>query len=193
MALHKAHFSARAIADTLKIPIRTVYDQLSRARDTRRYSDRPRSGRPKKTGGRVKSRVRRLALDDGGRSVRQIQAQLGREGVALSIGGVYNTLKSAGLRCVKPQKKTKLSAAQRVKRLAFAREHIGDSDEEIRSVVYSDEKIFTIGGRSAHQWIRIEDPIPTYRKGTDANTGHFRTHSKTHHTEPSCFWPNGML
>ena len=82
--------------------------------------------------------------------------------VHVSYVTVWRRLKEAGFKNVRPERKPRLTAAMRMKRLAWAREHEDWTEEDWRKVVFSDESTFECQDESQPKvWHKMGSPKPT--------------------------------
>jgi len=119
--------------------------------------------RKKATTPQTDRRIVRMALKNRKSSAIDINKSLSDAGVAVSDRTVRRRLISAGLRARIPRKKPFLNAAQRQKRLKWAKDHANWTPEQWRHVLCSDETRISIFGSDGVRYVRRrpgEDCIP---------------------------------
>jgi transposase len=140
--LKKSGKKPSVISSTLKMPLRTVYKVLKRQNETGTVQDRPRSGRPVTvTTPTNRERVRKRIKRNDQQSMR---------GMAQSIGISENSVRrivktKLQAQVVKLSKGQTLSEAMMAKRLEKGRRMLKLIAKDChKSVVFTDEKIFTV-------------------------------------------------
>ena len=147
--LHEAKTKPKAIARRLKMPVQTVRDAIKRYQETGGTSDRPRSGRPvtactPENVNKVRCRVRR----NPERSMREMAKSLDID--EKSVRNIVG--KHLRLRSYKLGRGHYLTEAMKLKRLQKARKMlrlVGGGRHQ--SIVFTDEKIFTVERHQNHQ------------------------------------------
>lgn len=142
ISLHKQKMSASLIIKTLKLPRSTVYYAIKRFEETGNAQDRPRTGRPltavtPENINKIRCRIRR----NSERSMREMAKSLGinRESVRIIVRirlGLRSYKLGRGHYLTEKMKQKRLEKARKMKRLVAAGRH--------RSIVFTDEKIFTV-------------------------------------------------
>lgn len=133
-----------SVAQTLGVSVSTM--KIWMARDRQGQSLRNRTGRGRKT---VLTRVAKIVLAKAAlkrrQSTRKLAKKLTAKGHPVSKTTVHSYLtKCLHLKPLKPRRQPKLTEAQKLKRLAFARERISWTIEEWRRVLFSDESPFEL-------------------------------------------------
>ena len=172
-ALLQAGLSTAAIHKIVGGSLRTVQRDVARARLGQPYPDRLRVGRPPKTTRKIRVRIAKLLRSRTAGSIRSAKRDLARHGINLSVSTIHAVAKAHGLRCVRPQPKPELNQFQRDARLRYAHDLINYSVEEIRRMVFSDEKLFVVSRGSSHVWVGKRQSIPD--KPTSKDTRDFCT------------------
>lgn len=132
--------SQREVARRLNLSQSAVSRVYRRFQDTNSYSRRPDNSRRRRTSERDDRFIVSTSLRNRHLTGVAVQQRL-REvrGVAVSQWTVRRRLNEANLTPKRPARGPKLTTAHRQARLAFAREHIGWTAEQWRSVLFTDE------------------------------------------------------
>jgi len=139
MLSENGHSSA-AIAGQLHLHDRTVRKIIQKFRENGSVKVKPRSGRPRKTNSRYDRQLKFLSLSDRFQSASKLAKQMeDATGVVLSASTVQRRLNQCGLKGCVAKKKPFISETNRLKRLKFAKEHIGWSVDQWKKVLWSDE------------------------------------------------------
>lgn len=105
--------------------------------------DQPKSGRPRKTTGRIDRIIRRLSIGDRFLTAESIKLLLSRCGQAnISRETIARRLRYFGLFGRSAQKKPFVNVKNRKRRIAFARAHLHWTSAHWRKVLFSDESKF---------------------------------------------------
>ena len=145
----------REIAHKAGCSIKGVQGVFNRLKVTGNSACKKRSGRTRKSTKRDDRVLTRLCLTD-----RHLNStQLAREwkestGVIVSTSTVRKRLLENNLKACKPRKKPLLTAQQRKRRLAWARQHKDWSVERWRSVLFSDKSTFTLHSHAGNSYVR---------------------------------------
>ena len=107
--------------------------------------ERPRSGRPRATTRRQDRHLRLGALRDRATTASTLRGHLRTTtGANVSCSTVRRRLREAGLRSRRPAVRPVLSAVNRTRRLAWARQHVTWTRQQWGRVLFSDESRFTL-------------------------------------------------
>jgi transposase len=155
----------RAIAKKLKRDPRTIGRFLSRYKKSGSYERRHGGGRVRATTNRDDRHIVLIAMRDRSISCPEIKRQLG---LRLNVRSIQLRLKEAGLGSYWAVKKPYISAENRKKRVAWAREHLNWTKEQWQSVLWSDESPFTLRhhGRTRVWRLHNDRYSPLVTKGT---------------------------
>lgn len=141
VALSQQAYSQRRISVLTNRPLSTVNRIVRAYRKERRITDRPRTGRPKVTNEDDDMNIVAAAVDKPTASSTEIKNTVGLPGV--SNATVRRRLRAAGLKSRIAVQKPLVSAKNKDKRLAFARDHEHWTEEHWGKVVFTDESAFT--------------------------------------------------
>jgi inhibitor of nuclear factor kappa-B kinase subunit alpha len=171
--LHNEGKSAPFISKTLGIPIRTVYDAIKRYKELGNIQDRPKSGRPVTACTSAnKEKIRKRIERNPERSMRSMAKSIGihkdsvRKIVKTMLGRhPYKITKGQFLN--EKMKTNRLKKSRKMQRLAAAGRH--------HSILFTDEKIFTIERHHNHQNDRQLLPVgsSTSPKSKIVSRSHF--------------------
>ena len=154
VALSKyARMPVRSIAAKLNVSKTFVQFAVSLARKWLPLKDAPRTGRPRKTSRRDDARMIRSCKKGPMLSAREVHSASGVPKV-LHKATVCRRLRAGGLRSHRCAKVSALTANHLKARLAFARRY---KSFDFRSVVFSDEKRFTLAKDGASLCWRLKD------------------------------------
>lgn len=124
---------------------RTLQRTVARYKETRGVADRRRTGRPKKCPKGERQMLKRVALRNRWLSLPHlcevVNQHVGEACHNLSTPTLWRELAALGIRRRVAARKPLINAAQRERRLQFAREH-RHHQFWWRNVIFSDEKIF---------------------------------------------------
>ncbi|CAH3931880.1 unnamed protein product [Pieris brassicae] len=140
-------WSQRQVARTLQISQSAVSRIYRRHQETGGFHRRRGSGRSRSTSERDDRFIVSTSLRNRSLTGVQVQREL-REtrGVAISSWTVRRRLKAATLTSKIPATGLKLTAAHRAARLRFAREYVDWTEDQWRSVLFSDESRVCLHG-----------------------------------------------
>lgn len=134
------NYSQRAISAVTNRPLKTVNRIIQAYRKDRRIKDAPRKARPKVTTEDEDMAIVLAANDFPASTAQEIKQIAGVS--AVSDKTVKRRLHSAGLKSRIAVQKPIVSAANKDRRLVFAREH-EHWNEEWKNVVFTDESTFS--------------------------------------------------
>ncbi|PSN36639.1 hypothetical protein C0J52_22290 [Blattella germanica] len=160
VALSEDGRSVRYIAGILGIARSTIHDAIRRYNETRQYSRRQESGRPKSTN-RPDDRFSRLTVLRNRRLPATLVARRLAEvrNVVVSARTIRRRLREYGLVSRRPSRGPELLAEHRVARLQFVRQHINWDMGAWESVLFTDESRFALrsadGRERTRQWSRV--------------------------------------
>ena len=122
---------------------------------TGQFSDRPRSGRPRKTDERLNRRIKRTSENDRKKTATDISKEIAvSDGIQLSRYTISRRLRQFGLYGRISKKKPFVSLQNRRRRLAFARAHVDWTPKQWSQVLFSDEKKFNRIGSDGRIYVR---------------------------------------
>lgn len=153
--LHKTGKSQVEIARILGVSRKGVQTTLNRHSETNSYSDRKRSGRPKKTTKIDDRQIEVLSKRSRMKTAPDIAAEINQSlDKSISVSTVKNRLRSAGLFGRVAARKPYLSSENKRKRLAWAKLHKNWTIEDWKQVLWSDESKFEFFGSKRRQYVR---------------------------------------
>ena len=147
--LHERGQKKSSIAKELQVSVQMVQKAIKRFNETGSNQDRPRTGRPvTATTPRIRELIRQKVKRNSHRSMRALAKSM-----QISRGSVRIIVKDQlGLQSRKLFKAHQLTEAMKAKRLEKARKMLKlVANGRHRSVVFTDEKIFTIQQAHNHQ------------------------------------------
>lgn len=140
VVLSSEGYSERELARRFKWSKNAVHMAICRFKESKTFSDRPRSGRPRATTSRDDSVIKRVVLQSPSSSCRKIQSRLAASGTKISLQTVSRRLsKEFGLKSCKPAAKPRLTPVMKRKRLDFARKYRRWTIWDWSKVLFSDE------------------------------------------------------
>jgi len=143
VTLHQEGYSERKISLQLSFSKTAVHNAISKFENSGSFSDKKRSGRPRKTSARDDNCMRRIIMKSPTSSCRKVRSRLLNKGTIISLSTVSRRLsKEFGLRSYKPAHKPKLTEPMKKKRLDFAKKHQVWNAEDWGNVLFSDESTF---------------------------------------------------
>lgn len=155
----------KRIARHLRVSISCVRAAELRHAETKSFSDRARSGRPRKATPAVVKKTIRLLRSKKSGTYRKTRARLRGQGIDLSHGTIHNIAHRAGLRSSVRVPKPKLTPEHQAARLAWARERKNDDDNKIQRLVFVDEKQFRVHDVTHRVWLYPWEPTPVSETG----------------------------
>jgi transposase len=160
VALRSVGVSVRRVARITHMHRSTVWRAQQRYKQTKRHSDRKRSGRPSTLTRAVKRKIKTLLHDRNVGSLRKTAQYLGADGVRVSKSTVWNVAKRAKMKNRKPIPKPWSTPAHKAARLHWARARLRDRATAHYKFVFSDEKTFVVSDASARVWLWDDEPVP---------------------------------
>lgn len=151
ITLHQAGHPSHFIAQQLGTSIRSVQRWVKRVRDEEPLEDLPRAGRPRKAH-RVVDAVKAALKSREHGSVRRVAAKVSNELEDISKSSVHRLAQQHLDYCAPPTKPL-LTERQREARVAFAKAHRRRSNAFWDSVVFTDEKVFTLFSGPKKLWV----------------------------------------
>ena len=137
--------SEREVARRLQRSHSVVQRLRERFRTTGSTAERPRSGRPRTTTRRQDRYLVNAALRDRSCNATVLRTVLRNATNAnICTQTVRNRLHENNLRARRPAVRSRLTPAHRVRRLAWARQHLGWTRQQWAAVLFTDESRFTI-------------------------------------------------
>ena len=147
------------IAAELEIAPSTAHYWISRYHSgDASLSSRPKTGRPKKLDATLEDAIFEASREDPFLPATQIRRDLLLAN-RVCVQTVRNRLRARGLRCRRPARKDYLKREHRDKRYDFALAHMPWTADRWKRVIFSDEKIFSLGGNGPpNVWRPIAAP-----------------------------------
>lgn len=140
VTLHEEGYSERQISKRLAHSKTAVHEAIKKFQNYGMYSDKVRTGRPRKTSKRDDVLMRRIVTRSPMSSCRKIRAELLHSGTDISLKTISRRLvHDFGLASYKPAQKPRLTNNMKKKRLAFAKKYESWGEEEWGKVLFSDE------------------------------------------------------
>ena len=148
------------------------WNQAYKHRGTLKSKARP--GRPRKTGTRVDSLIKRKAVANPPLTAIAINDDLrANYGVELDVTTVRRRLRDVGLTARRPSRKPLVSAKNRQARVVFAKKYLNWTTEDWARVLWSDESKFNLFSSDGIQYVRrpvnqrdnIRYQVPTVKHG----------------------------
>ena len=156
-ALRDAGWKICDIASDINCTERTVLYQLRKISETNKFEQRERSGRPPILSESEKRFIAVLSKRDRFKSARLVRDEVTPIiPKAFSKDTVNRVLNEHGLFGCKAARRPTISPVNKMKRLAFAREHVNWTDEQWGNVLFTDESKFQIFGTNMDQYVRRE-------------------------------------
>jgi transposase len=156
-------------------PLRTIQSIVKRSTERGDYENAPRSGRPPKLTDRALRRLSLSVTHDHRQTLRDITDSINTDIPApVCARTVHTALKTRlGISSRIAAKKPFITAAQREKRLEWARDHVNWTMEDWKTVIWTDESSVEIGkeSRTCTVWrregehYREECLVPTFKSG----------------------------
>ena len=164
IALVKAGHDLAFIAQQTGVRLRTVQRIVKRFRDTGEASvpaPLPKPGRPRLTSARTRSVIARQVNKDPKLTARELKEKNPKLLGNVSLRSVQQLLHDdLGYKSYRARKKPLLNELQKAKRVRFCKKYLNWSEEDWKTVLWSDEASFTVTGTPSHR---------VYRKpGSDA-------------------------
>lgn len=155
IALRNAGYSYREIARLEKVSYGAVQSTLTRFNETKSINDRPRSGRPRVTTKQDDLFVTISSKRNRFHTARDIRANLLESREAnVSISTIKRRLGESGLKGCVAARKPLLRQQNKIKRLAWAKNHKNWTEDQWKQVLFSDESKFEIFGSNRRQYVR---------------------------------------
>lgn len=141
----KTPMSMDEIAKQLNISKKCVHTAIKKYQATGEFTDKNRSGRPKKVDERNQRYLKRLVTGDNRLSVNKITKELNRTlREPICRRTVFNYLKKLGYEYKVKLKKQWLSAKHRKQRVQWCKEHAHFSKSDWQNIIFSDESTFYV-------------------------------------------------
>jgi len=138
--LRQEGYTERAISERLAVSKTAVHQAVVKFKNCGSYSDRKRSGRPRKTTRRDDILIKRCVVKSPTFSAKKIRAELGETGSRISRRTISRRLTDEfGLKSRKPARKPRLTQAMKLKRLQFAKKYKDWTSQQWSRVLFSDE------------------------------------------------------
>ncbi|KAF6201613.1 hypothetical protein GE061_004005 [Apolygus lucorum] len=145
IGLWKAKKTYREIAEALGVSKTCVEHSVNAFKETGTISEKPRSGRPRKTTERDDRAVVNLSKINRRASLPEIASEMeGFHGVSVSVSTVSRRLREVGMESRVALQKPLLNVGHRAKRRNFAREKRDWNIDMWRKVIFSDESRFEL-------------------------------------------------
>lgn len=153
--LRKTGASLRNISKTVGVSVNGVKTTLNRHEETNSNADRIRAGRPRKTTVREDLHLGVISLRNRFKSAPDIMCEVNNFLTQpISIPTVSRRLKERGLNGCVAARKPLLRHINKLKRLAFAKQHKDWTINEWKNVLWTDESKFEIFGSHRRQFVR---------------------------------------
>lgn len=171
---HKNGKSLREIGKIVNRSFSTIRNIVNKYDLHHRIEDFPRSGRPKKLSHRQINSIHRQIKVDPQFSAVQIAKQLSNESeTSVSASTVRRALHSRGMHGRTPRKKPYISKVNKGKRMKFAENHLGYTQNDWNRCIFTDESKFEVFGgkrkqkiwRSLNEEMNPKNLIPTVKHG----------------------------
>ena len=153
LVLYDSGFSNRKVADIVGCSEGTIRKTLKRLKESGCVSDKPKSGRPRKTSERQDRLLVRNSLRNGFMTAPQLQQEVGLTDTVMTRT-VRNRLMEQNLFARVAQRKPMVTGQNRRRHLQFARDHIEWTSEDWRQVVFIDESKLNRLGSDGRQLVR---------------------------------------
>lgn len=145
LALLDECIGVREVSRRLQVSHSTIIRLRDRFIATGSSQERPHTGRPRATTRRQDRHLRLGALRDRTSTAATLRGHLrATTGANISCSTVRRRLREAGLRSRRPAVRPVLSAVNRTRRLAWARQHVTWTRQQWGRVLFSDESRFTL-------------------------------------------------
>ncbi|KAF6201614.1 hypothetical protein GE061_004006 [Apolygus lucorum] len=176
IGLWKAKKTYREIAEALGVSKTCVEHSVNAFKETGTISEKPRSGRPRKTTERDDRAVVNLSKINRRASLPEIASEMeGFHGVSVSVSTVSRRLREVGMESRVALQKPLLNVGHRAKRRNFAREKRDWNIDMWRKVIFSDESRFELFPRRKIRVRRTKTEkflpsclVPKVQQGGDA-------------------------
>ena len=143
VGMHNGGFSHRRVADHFRINHSIIVRLMQRFRQTGNVTDRPRTGRPRKTTPREDRLISRRARQRPFSTAGALRGNLAL-GVHISTHTVIRRLHHQGMRARRPIKRPQLTLRHRHARFDWSHDHLGWTIRTWRQVHWSDESRFLL-------------------------------------------------
>ena len=169
--LHKAGISTKDISQQKGVKLRTVQNLVKRYEDSGgRYLPLPTPvpGRPRAISPRTLNHIRRQIQAKPRLTARNIKEENPALLQGVSIRCVQETLhRDLGFRSFRARKKPLINEGQKKRRVAFAKKYSTWTQEQFRTLLWSDEATFCVSGVSASRVYRYPGSDPHLPQYTD--------------------------
>lgn len=173
VALHKAGMGYKSISKKVQENVSTIGAIIRKWKVHNTTLNCPRSGAPRKVSSRAVSRLLRRVRNEPRTTRQELVDDLKGSGIAVTKRTITNTLRRNDLKSCRARKVPLLKKMHVKARLKFANEHLGDSDEAWKKVMWSDETKIELFGLNSTRRVWREsntafDPkntIPTVKHG----------------------------
>lgn len=173
VSLHKAGLGYKAISKKLQENVSTVGAIVRKWKAHNSTVNRQRSGAPRKISPRAESKLIRQVRNNPRITRQELVDDLKGSGIAVTKRTITNTLRRNDLKSCRARKVPLLKKMHVQARLKFANDHLGDSDEAWKKVLWSDETKIELFGlnstrrvwRESNTAIDPKNTIPTVKHG----------------------------
>ena len=143
VAIPGQNLSERQISAQMGCSKTAVHQAIAKYLQDGSYTDKKRTGRPRVTTAREDNVMRRIVVRSPTSSTKKIRAELLRRGRRISHMTISRRLsKDFNMKSYKPDKKPRLTAAMKAKRLQFANNHQHWIGEQWGKVLFYEESTF---------------------------------------------------
>ena len=141
----KTKMSMNEVAMQLNVSKTCVFNAIKKHKETGEFTDKERTGRPKRLGERDQRHLKRLVKGENRLSMSKITRDL-NESLPKPITSrtVFNYLKKLGYEYKVKLKKQWLSVKHREQRVAWCRKYAGFTRDDWRNIIFSDESTFYV-------------------------------------------------
>ena len=144
--LLRTHHTIREIADLVGLNRSTVQDIKTKIDDYGSPLPHKQTGRPLKINERTERHLNRIIREDPFTSYKEINVELAKLDVFVSIETLRSYVDRLDFKSYRAAHKPRLTARHRKSRLRWAKEHLNWTEDQWRSVVWSDESRFCVEG-----------------------------------------------
>ncbi|KAG1469256.1 hypothetical protein G6F56_003358 [Rhizopus delemar] len=145
----QARCSLSGIKGTVEMPMSTVHNIIKRIEETGRLLPKKQPEASKKIDQRASRHLQRVIREDPFAPYAQLQMELNAMDIMVSRQTVIACLKSLGFGFCFVAHKPRLTEVNMKKRFRWAMEHVNWTEDQWKSVVWSDKPRFSLNGNNA--------------------------------------------